>query len=63
MKHNFLTRGFSYIQLAEDLKTQQHYAIKRLLAQEDDQVSLIKDEVSRLLLDYCVTCIIYTNFI
>jgi len=37
--------GFSYIQLAEDLKTKQHYAIKRLLAQETDQVTLIKDEI------------------
>ena len=40
-----LTRGFSYIQLAEDLKTKQHYAVKRLLAQEADQVAQIKDEV------------------
>lgn len=37
--------GFSYIQLAEDLKTHQQYAIKRLLAQEDDQVLQIKDEI------------------
>lgn len=37
--------GFSFIQLAEDLKTKQLYAVKRLLAQEPDQVTQIKDEI------------------
>lgn len=56
--------GFSYIQLAEDLKTKQYYAVKRLLAQEDDQVAQIKDEIKCYklfasphiipLLDYCI---------
>ena len=37
--------GFSYVQLAEDLKTHHYYAVKRILAQEDDQIAQIKDEV------------------
>lgn len=37
--------GFSYVQLAEDVRTGKQYAIKRLLAQEDDQIDLAKEEV------------------